>query len=105
MKLTVISNYGAEEKIISDQTSAEQIEATMKEIDWKLFHQVVLTKVSSDYLEVGGNTADDGLSVMYQENNHQYFIVDPPEKVEQMLSILISYLAGDDQYKNQFKFD
>ena len=105
MKLTLISNYGAEEKIISDQINSEQIVETMNGIDWKLFHQVVLTKGNGDYLEVGGNTSDDGLSVMYQENNHQYFIVDPPETVEQMLEILLSYLAVDYQYKNQYKFD
>lgn len=105
MELTVLSNYGAEEKIISDNTTIEQIRETMKELDWNDFHQVVLSIDNSNWIEVGGNLNEDGLSSMYEENGKQFVINKPPSSVEHMTEILISYFNGDGKFKKENKFE
>lgn len=104
MKLTVYSNYGSEEKIISLNASSDLVNLTMNSIDWKKFHQVVLTKSNGDYMEVGGNITDDGLSVMYEESGNQFIIIQPPTSVDQMTNILESYFLEDGKFKLENKF-
>ena len=105
MELTVLSNYGAEERIISDNTTIEQIRETMKELDWNDFHQVVLSIDNSNWIEVGGNLNEDGLSSMYEENGKQFVINKPPSSVEHMTEILISYFNEDVKFKKENKFE
>lgn len=105
MKLTVLSNYGSREKVISENATADQISETMLLIDWKVFHQVILSKDNGDWLEVGGNLKSDGLSVTYEEYGKQYFIVKPPDSVDQMTKILLSYHTGDGMFKQENKFE
>ena len=71
-ELMLLSNYGAEEKIISDSTTIKQIKNTMNELDWNNFHQVILSTDNSNWIEVGGNLNEDGLSSMYEENGKQF---------------------------------
>jgi hypothetical protein len=99
MKLTVIANYGSEVKEISSSTTVEQIVQTMDSINWNNFHQVVLSINDHSWIEVGGNLTDDGLSVIYEENGRQYIIDEPPSSVAGMKKILLSYYAGDGQFK------
>lgn len=105
MKLSVIADYGSKLKEISQNTNAHEITDIMNSINWKNFHQVVLTKDKNNWIEVGGNITDDGLSVIYAEDKTQYIIVDPPTSVEQMITILHSYHAGDSRYKSENKFE
>ncbi|MFH0867308.1 MAG: hypothetical protein V1904_14025 [Bacteroidota bacterium] len=105
MKLTVIAGYGSEVKEISQYATVREITDTMNSINWKDFHQVVLTKDKNNWIEVGGNITDDGLSVVYAEDKTQYIIVDPPTTVEQMTAILLSYHAGDGRFKTENKFE
>lgn len=105
MKLTVIENYGSRVKEISLSANPHEIINTMNSINWKDFHQVVLAKDKNNWIEVGGNITDDGLSVIYAEEKNQYIITDPPTTVEQMTAILLSYLAGDGRFKIEYKFE
>jgi len=105
MKLTVLINYASEEKVISEAATAEELIQALESIDWQIFHQVVLEKSNGDWIDVGGNLGSDGLSVMYEEDGIQLVIVDPPTTVDQMKSILLSYLAGDGKFKAENKFD
>ncbi|WP_452599165.1 hypothetical protein [Pontimicrobium sp. MEBiC01747] len=105
MELMLLSNYGAEEKIISDSTTIKQIENTMNKLDWNNFHQVILSTDNSNWIEVGGNLNEDGLSSMYEENGKQFIINKPPLSVEHMTKILISYFNGDGKYKKENMFE
>ena len=71
MELLVLSDYGSEEILKKEEISESDILETMNAIDWNLFHLVGLSKNDSDWIEVGGNTGVDGLSVMYEKNNEQ----------------------------------
>jgi hypothetical protein len=104
-ELMLLSNYGAEEKIISDSTTIKQIKNTMNKLDWNNFHQVILSTDNSNWIEVGGNLNEDGLSSMYEENGKQFIINEPPSSVEHMTKILISYFNGDGKYKKENKFE
>lgn len=105
MELMVLSNYGGEEKKISDSTSIIQIKNTMNELDWNNFHQVILSTDNSNWIEVGGNLNEDGLSSMYEENGKQFIINEPPSSVEHMTEILISYFNRDGKFKKENKFE
>ncbi|RKZ55047.1 MAG: hypothetical protein DRI69_06930 [Bacteroidetes bacterium] len=105
MELMVLSNYSAEEKIISDSTTVDQIKNTMKGLNWNEFHQAILSTDNGNWIEVGGNLNEDGLSVMYEENGQQFVINKPPSSVDQMTKILISYFNGDGQYKKENEFE
>lgn len=105
MKLTVISDYGENEKTISDSATIEQVKSTMLSLDWKEFHQVVLEQKDGNWIEVGGNIGDDGLSSMYEENGNQFVINRPPSSVEHMTKILLSYLRGDNKFREDNKFE
>ena len=105
MELMLLSNYGAEEKIISESTTIKQIKNTMNELDWNNFHQVILSTDNSNWIEVGGNLKEDGLSSMYEENGKQFIINEAPSSVEHMTKILISYFNGDGKYKKENKFE
>ena len=104
MKLTVIENYGSRVKEISQYATVREITDTMNSINWKDFHQVVLTNDENNWVEVGGNITDDGLSVVYAEDKVQYIIVDPPTTVERMTKILLSYFAGDGRFNPHCSF-
>ncbi len=105
MELMILSNYGAEEKIISDSTTVEQIKNTMKGLNWNNFHQVILSADNSNWIEVGGNLNEDGLSSMYEENGQQFIINKPPASIEHMTDILLSYFYGDGKFKRENKFE
>ncbi len=105
MELMVLSNYGAEEKIISDSTTVEEIKKTMNELNWSDFHQVVLSTNNNNWIEVGGNLNEDGLSSMYEENGKQFVISEPPSSVKHMTEILISYFNGDGKFKIENRFE
>ncbi|OFX39830.1 MAG: hypothetical protein A2X08_02890 [Bacteroidetes bacterium GWA2_32_17] len=105
MKLTVLSNYGSDKKVISDSVTIDQIIKTMSSLNWNEFLQVTLEKSNGDWIEVGGNLKEDGLSAMYEENGQQYVIDRPPISVEHMTKILLSYQAGDGMFKIENKFE
>ena len=100
MKLVLISNYGDESQIIADMATKEIIHQIINSLDWNDFYLLNLEKNDNDYISVGGNLKDDGLSVFYQENNDQYVIKDAPGTITEMENILISYLNQDDNWKN-----
>ncbi|MDW3196917.1 MAG: hypothetical protein R8G66_31360 [Cytophagales bacterium] len=104
MQLRVISNYGAYEMLVSDSVSLEQVRSKMVDLDWNSFHQVVLEQENGDWIEVGGNLLDDGLSAMYQEAGRQYEIRQTPKSVDQLTEILLSYLRGDNKFREDHKF-
>ena len=104
MKLLVLSNYGESEKIITTNPKSEQITQLEDSLDWNQFHQVVLEQETGDFMEAGGSL-EDGLSVLYQEKEQQYVIVNPPKTIEDLTAILILYLDNDNSFKTKYQFE
>lgn len=100
MRLRILSDYGARERVVSEDATPEIIESTMNSLDWEGFHQVVLERSKGDSLEVGGSlNPEDGLSALREENGTQKVISDPPTSVGEMTAILLSYLSQGDKWK------
>ena len=74
ISLLVLSDYGSVEKINLPNILENDIVTIMKDIDWRQFHQVVLSRNDNDWIEVGGNLGKDGLSCMYEENGEVFVI-------------------------------
>lgn len=104
MELVVISNYGSDEKIISESTSISEIKETMNRIYWNEFHQVILSIDNGNWIEVGGSLYEDGLSSAYQENGQPFIINKTPTSIDHMTEILISYFKGDGKFKQKNKY-
>jgi len=105
MKLIVISDYGQIEKVISEMTTIEEIVKTVSSIDWTEFHQVQLLQTNGNWLEVSGNTTDDGLSCTYEEYGWSFTTTQPPNSIKELTDILISYFKKDDQFKRNHHFE
>ena len=104
MELLVLSDYGSKENLKQQNPSESDILSTMNSIDWNLFHQVCLSKNNFDWIEVGGNLIEDGLSVIYEKNNEQFVIDKAPTSIKQLTEILISYFKNDGIFKKRYKF-
>ncbi len=106
MRLRVISDYGEAERVAADEATPEIVKSTMRSLNWKRFHQVVLERPNGDWLEVGGSmNPSDGFSVMYEEDGKQFVIKAPPTTTDEMMTMLLSYLSGSEDWKNDAKFD
>ncbi len=105
MKLIVLSHYGTVEKKISDSITVEGIITTMNTLDWQDFHQVVLSTSNKNWIEVGGNLKEDGLSAMYEENGKQFVINKQPVSVKHMTDMLLSYFKRDGKFKIENRFE
>ena len=100
MRLRVFSDYGASEQVVTEDATPETVKNTMNSVNWQEFHQIVLDSPNGNMMEVGGSlNPDDGLSVLYQENGSQSVIKVPPTSVDEMTSLLLSYLSGTNDWK------
>ncbi|MCQ0111221.1 hypothetical protein [Zhouia amylolytica] len=104
MELLVLSDYGSIENLKKENPSESDIIETMNSIDWNLFHQVCLSKNDYDWIEVGGNLKEDGLSAMYEKNNEQFVIDKAPTSINQLTEILLSYFNNDGKFNKKYKF-
>lgn len=104
MELLVLSDYGSKEELKLENPSESDIIETMSSIDWNSFHQVCLSKNDSDWLEVGGNLKEDGLSVIYEINNEQFVIDHTPTSIHQLTEILLSFYKADGLFKTKYQF-
>ena len=104
MELLVLSDYGSKENLKKENPSESDIIDAMNSIDWNLFHQVCLSKNDYDWIEVGGNLNEDGLSSMYEKNNEQFVIDKAPTSINQLTEILLSYFNNDGKFNKKYKF-
>ena len=106
MQLSVLSDYGATERIITQGASPEIVEKTISNLDWDGFHQVVMTKRNGDWLEVGGSlNPTDGLSVMYEEDGQQVVIKEPPATIAFLIQVAIAYVNNTGRWKEMAEWD
>jgi hypothetical protein len=104
MNIVVLSYNGKVEKNQLENISAEDITKIMDSIDWNLFHQVILSRNKYDWIEVGGNLKEAGLSCIYEEKNEQFVIDIAPSTIDQLTDILLSYYSGDGEFKIENTF-
>ena len=105
----VIPNFGDDPVVFSSTVSNDAIHTALQSVDWiKGFHQVVVVTSPGISMEVGGSLdPEHGLSAMYRDRPDRIdaVIVNPPETVEEMESILISFIGQDDSWRQEYEFD
>lgn len=104
IELLVLSDYGSKEEIKKTNVSLQEIQSTMDNINWNHFHQVILSRNNYDWIEVGGNLNNDGLSCIYEKDNEQFVIDEAPTSVNHMAEILLSYFQDDGEFLRKNKF-
>jgi len=103
-ELKYFSDNHPKDKIISENTSVEDITKTIKAIDWNTFSHLILSKNENEWIYVGGDLENAGLACTYEERGEEFVIDEAPESIEQLEEILISYLNGDGKFKTENKF-
>lgn len=103
VRLSLLSNNGGREKVISHSAKPSEIENLMNELNWKVFHRVKLEKDANNFMEVGGSLSGEDFSIMYVENKKQYFIKSSPKSVDELFYYLLMYITNDESFKSQFE--
>jgi hypothetical protein len=105
----VIPNFGDDPTVFSPTISNDAIHAALRSVDWiNGFHQVVVVTAPGISMEVGGSLDQEhGLSAMYRDRHDRVdaVIVNPPETIEEMESILISFIRQDGSWRQEYEFD
>ena len=105
MRLTILSDYGASEKLVSEEATAEIVEAAIRSLDWSGFHQVVLQQANGDWFEVGGSLGEDGLSAVYEQAGEQYVVAVPPASIDELVELHLLYLAGSPRWRRDWRWE
>lgn len=106
MKLTVISDYGEVERVISHDADPDLVAKTIEGLDWSGFHQVVLERGADEWLEVGGSLdPTDGLSVAYAERGVEYVSREAPDSIERLVSVARSYARRSSDWRMLVRFE
>ncbi|MDJ0938308.1 MAG: hypothetical protein QNJ00_00960 [Woeseiaceae bacterium] len=107
--LHLLSDYGAEHRLVDKRPSERTIRTTIRSLDWLGgFHQVLLVTPTGDVFEVGGSLdPSDGLSSAYGNSKKGTIrVIDkPPRSVEHMEELMISFYRGDGQWERLNVYD
>ncbi len=107
LKLVVTYDYGENTKTISEKATAEIIKSTMKSINWNEFHIVQLEDENGNgykALDVGGSLRDDGLASGFVTDDDHILMAKPLETVDQMTEILLTFLKGENVWRNKYEY-
>lgn len=106
--LHVLSDFGDTHTFVAEAPNRRIIVSTIRALDWETgFHQIILVKEPGVSLEVGGSlNPDDGLSAVYTDEKRNVCKVtsSPPETVEDMVSLLVSFLTGGGRWEQMYDF-
>lgn len=107
--LHVLSAYGSEHALISPLPTEDIIRKTLGDLDWKHgFFQVILVRDSGELFEVGGSLdPSDGLSSLYEDPAKDVYLVTstPPESIDQMTDLLLSFHRNDGQWRDILNYE
>ena len=106
--LHVLSDFGDTHTFVADAPNRRIIVSTIRALDWETgFHQIILIKEPGVSLEVGGSlNPEDGLSAVYTDEKRNVCEVtsSPPETIEEMVALLMSFLTGDGRWAQMYDF-
>jgi len=102
--LVVFSDYGSKTDTIIENVSEEQIKTIMDKVDWNNYHMVYLERNVGEMVGVLGLMKDDGitppgLTSTWDEDKKMLVVKNDPKTVEELTSILISYLNDSKDFK------
>ena len=81
------------------EPDAAKIDAVVRAVDWSGFATVMMWKAEQEFLEISGSLrAEDGLAATYMEGETEKVSSSAPS-LEDAISLLQSYAAGDSRYR------
>jgi hypothetical protein len=84
---------------------AAQVASVMRSVDWSRFATVMMWKAEQEFLEISGSLrAEDGLSATYMEGDTEKLSRTAPS-LDEAISLLQSYAAGDSRYKTLVEWE
>jgi len=105
MDLTLFSENNPKGQRTIGSVSLKEVTSIMLQLDWTELNIVQLSRSPGDWVEVSGNTSNDGLSCAYLENGEIRVTEEPPSSVDELITILTSYYQQDDAYKHLYRFN
>ncbi len=103
-----VLSYGAEHTLVDKYPSERSIRATIRNLDWDGFHQVLLVTSSGVSLEVGGSLDPDiGLASVHRDWKKEIYRVtrEPPTTVQNMEDLLVSFYLGDGRWERMYDYE
>jgi hypothetical protein len=86
-------------RVHSVDPDAAKVASVVRSVDWSRFATVMMWKAEQDFLEISGSLrAEDGLSATYMEGETEKVSSSAPS-LDEAISLLQSYAAGDSRYK------
>lgn len=107
LKLVIYYGFGDSTKVISNNTNQNEIDSTMKSIDWKDFHMVCLEESNGNTLDVGGSLFEDGFSSGYMnvsENNNLILRSPIPSGVNDMIETLKTFCISKNDWEEKYHY-
>lgn len=90
---------GANE-LISEESGEKLISETLYSLDWLQFSSLRLEKDEENWIEVCGNTEEDGMAIFYTENGTEYLSDDIPRTIHQIEELLIHFYRGYKSFRS-----
>ena len=99
MSLLVGQEPNFDLRVHSVDPDATQVAAVVRSVDWSRFATVMMWKAEQEFLEISGSLrAEDGLSATFMEGETEKVSSSAPS-LDEAISLLQSYAAGDSRYK------
>ena len=99
MSLLVGQEPNFDLRVHSVDPDGAKVASVVRSVDWSRFATVMMWKGEQDFLEISGSLrAEDGLSATYMEGETEKVSSSAPS-LDEAISLLQSYAAGDARYK------
>ena len=86
-------------RVHSVDPDAAKVASVVRSVNWSRFATVMMWKAEQEFLEISGSLrAEDGLSATYMEGETEKVSSAAPS-LDEAISLLQSYAAGDSRYK------
>ena len=92
-------------RVHSIEPDATTIDSVVRAVHWSGFATVMMRKAEQEFLEISGSLrAEDGLSATYMEGETEKVSRTAPS-LDEAISLLQSYAAGDSRYKSLIEWE
>jgi hypothetical protein len=104
MTLEVAAPPDHQEKVVARDADAESIDRVMRQLSWDDITFVVLKADEDNWMETSGS-ATDGFSARITLDGETWVSRRPPESLEEMIALLVSYRNGDNAWQDVMEWD
>ena len=94
------------ETVLAERPDAEAVRSAVIDHSWEEISFITVKRSEGDWMEVSGSIRpEDGFSARYSLSGEEHISVDPPESVEDLADLLVSFLENDGRWKSRILWD